>query len=109
MANSGKSGAGTPGPWEWSEGGHRLLHNVPASHSSTVLVIHDPVWQPTDADRALIAAAPELLEALESVERVVLEQRCERGTPWDLACVTIAQKVREFVTPAIAKAQGQPS
>ncbi len=25
---------------------------------------------------------------------VALEQRCERGTPWDLACVAIAEKIR---------------
>ena len=39
-----------------------------------------------------------LKEAL-TVERercatVALEQRCERGTPWDLACTTIAAAVR---------------
>jgi hypothetical protein len=25
-----------------------------------------------------------------------LEQRCERETPWDLACTTIAAKIREL-------------
>lgn len=25
---------------------------------------------------------------------LALEQRCERGTPWDRACVTIADKIR---------------
>lgn len=54
----------TPGPWEWNEGG-RLFHNSPASHSENVLVVHHPVWRPTPADARLIAAAPELYEALE--------------------------------------------
>lgn len=47
-----------------------------------------------------------LLEALERVERIVLEQRCERGTAWDTACVAIAEKVKAHVAPAIAKAKG---
>lgn len=25
---------------------------------------------------------------------IALEQRCERGTPWDLACVAIAKAIR---------------
>ena len=41
----------------------------------------------------------ERLRAALAVERercatVALEQRCERGTPWDLACTTIAAAVR---------------
>jgi hypothetical protein len=32
--------------------------------------------------------------AFEEAERVALEQRCERGTPWDLACTTIATCIR---------------
>jgi hypothetical protein len=43
-----------------------------------------------------------LREALRLTERVVHEQRCERGTPWDLACVTIAQKVREHIDAALS-------
>jgi hypothetical protein len=62
-----------------------------------------------DAKAALEASHhAELVEALRSVDRVVLEQRCERGTPWDLACVTIAQKVREHVAPVLAKIGGDP-
>jgi len=26
--------------------------------------------------------------------QVIYEQRCERGTPWDLACTTIAEKIQ---------------
>ncbi|EME0886759.1 hypothetical protein IPC1486_22855 [Pseudomonas aeruginosa] len=53
----------TPGPWQWSNG--RLLHNVPGEYSDTILDIQDKVWRPTEEDARLIAAAPELLEALE--------------------------------------------
>ena len=31
---------------------------------------------------------------IEACANVALEQRCERGTPWDLACTTIAEKIR---------------
>lgn len=41
--------------------------------------------------------------ALERAHVIVLEQRCERGTPWDLACVTIAQKVREHTDSALTR------
>ena len=42
----------------------------------------------------------ERLRAALAVERercatVALEQRCERGTPWDLACTTIAAAIRK--------------
>lgn len=38
-------------------------------------------------------------EAKSAIERercatIALEQRCERGTPWDLACTTIADAIR---------------
>lgn len=31
---------------------------------------------------------------IEVCANVALEQRCERGTPWDLACTAIAEKIR---------------
>ncbi|MGC6958483.1 hypothetical protein ACP0JK_26525 [Pseudomonas aeruginosa] len=54
----------TPGPWQWSNG--RLLHNVPGEYSDTILDIQDKVWRPTEEDARLIAAAPDMLEALQS-------------------------------------------
>lgn len=45
---------------------------------------------------------------------LVLEQRCERGTPWDLACVTIADKIMSaeeslaFARALAAPAEGTP-
>lgn len=56
----------TPGPWQWSNG--RLLHNVPGEYSDTILDIQDKVWRPTEEDARLIAAAPELLEALQDLD-----------------------------------------
>lgn len=38
-------------------------------------------------------------DALTNAYKIALQQRCERGTPWDLACVTIADLIE-------AQAQG---
>jgi hypothetical protein len=55
--------AQTPGPWEWREGW--LFHSDKQAMSSrTVLLIHEDKWCPTADDADLIAAAPDLLEAL---------------------------------------------
>jgi hypothetical protein len=35
-------------------------------------------------------------EAFKEAAMIALVQRCERGTPWDLACVTIAAAIREL-------------
>jgi hypothetical protein len=59
----------TPGPWAWSEGTgeyetsadlHRAEYNVGEADS---ILYHGADWPMTPADKALIAAAPELLEA----------------------------------------------
>lgn len=38
--------------------------------------------------------------AVETCATMALEQRCERGTPWDLACTTIAEKIRGLAVPS---------
>ena len=35
---------------------------------------------------------------LEEAATIALEQRCERNTPWDLACVAVAQAIRARIT-----------
>ncbi len=47
------------------------------------------------ADAALTAALPVIeAQTREACAGVALVQRCERGTPWDLACTTIAAAIR---------------
>ncbi len=41
-------------------------------------------------------AKPGWNEAIDEASRVIAEQRCERGTPWDLALVTALEKVRSL-------------
>lgn len=70
----------TPGPWHWENGGNRLAPvNVDPSRSAVHSILdadggygllgkpNDEVLAELDADRALIAAAPELLEALQAI------------------------------------------
>lgn len=55
----------TPGPWEVA-GGHIIGARVETG--SLAVVAECPVWHPhLDANLAVIAAAPELLEALQFV------------------------------------------
>jgi len=50
----------------------------------------------TDALHAAEERAAERMR--ERAECAAHEQRCERGTPWDLACVTIATAIRSLST-----------
>jgi hypothetical protein len=44
--------------------------------------------------RTLLDAVKEMAGERERCVTIALEQRCERGTPWDRACVTIAEFIR---------------
>lgn len=55
----------------------------------------------TAACAALLSERHRAEEAMrERAARAAYEQRCERGTPWDLACTTIAAAIRALpLTP----------
>lgn len=74
----------TPGPWDWQDG--RLIGDI---NGEGVAVLLDMA-----ANARLIAAAPELLAALEKVQ------------DWLAGCSTI-ETVRKEVRAAIAKAKGE--
>ncbi|HFX3315704.1 TPA: hypothetical protein ACRMUA_001603 [Pseudomonas aeruginosa] len=82
----------TPGPWQWNHG--RLLHNVAGEYSETILDIEEEAWRPTDDDSKLIAAAPELLDALVNLLPLISPLKAE------------SQQVAN-ASAAIAKATGQ--
>lgn len=98
----------TPGPWHWVEyDGDRELVTV----DGTAVVYHAASWPLHDANETLIAAAPELLAALEMMMPVL-------GRIWgdDALVAAMPQDVRDrfyaagdAVRTAIAKAKGQPS
>lgn len=70
----------TEGDWVWS--GDQLLANRPAQMCSVpVLVATDDRFSPSPADKALIAATPALLEALERAEGEVAEYEAMAKPP----------------------------
>ena len=86
----------TPGPWEWNKYG-ALLHE-----DEIVLGIDGGCRRcdyPNEADVHLIAAAPDLLEALESMLQSFLITQSLDDYPIDAPC----NKARA----AIAKAKGE--
>jgi hypothetical protein len=66
----------TPGPWRWKTEGIDELESLAGPSNSVcdfgVNIPHDsmPGNSPSNADKALIAAAPDLLAALKGVVRV---------------------------------------
>jgi hypothetical protein len=83
----------TPGPWRW-EGG-TLEQVTPDNNGDIILGLYDEFCTQIDnpADEALIAAAPDLLEALKEVVR------------WHSA--NMPRGLDEKVAAAIAKAEGR--
>lgn len=69
-----KDAGHTPKPWEWS--GLQLLGDCSDDSCSPVLIAQGDPFDPSEADKALIASAPELLEALKEI--VQFNDACER-------------------------------
>ena len=102
----------TPGPWEWTGdtlwGGQKALEEVlsvgddgkPYGFHSAVLVPH---WdgEQAVANARLIAAAPELYEALEAVELA-----CRMGIPPG-EVLSLNSTIRLAARAALAKARGE--
>lgn len=89
--------------------GSRLLTEVQksliaAAIGSCTCLTKSPslVYHTADCRYLKIASALESLDGLQNIvadvrnrcANIALEERCQRGTPWDLACVTIAEKIR---------------
>lgn len=72
----------TPGPWTFEAGGHGNCGMIVGKTS----VVCDFVDDPKEADARLIAAAPELLEALEEL----LYARTDKSEGMAIAAITKA-------------------
>jgi hypothetical protein len=81
------------------------LAALASNNSEKVCEINDFRNETIAALTTLQSREATLISALEHCEIIVLEQRCERGTPWDLACVTCAAKVREHINKALATSE----
>lgn len=103
----------TPGPWEWRDGDE--LRRARATrddgrYGDLVLVAsydydRGPYLNTTDANRALIAAAPDLLDASAAIGGAL-----SRGLMAHEGNVIIemSRAQAEAIVAAIAKAKGQP-
>lgn len=101
----------TPGPWLWD--GHTLKPAQPDPHRSAVHSILDAeggfgflgsdvhqTCAELDADRVLIAAAPDMLAALQAVAQKLGSRPYGTGS-------YLPKPIRDVVFSAIAKATGQ--
>ena len=111
-------GAHTPGPWKANDNGFvhpanktpaigtTMIHGMDEDFASTRGCCHAPPVEEREANARLIAAAPELLEALETLDREVemLEMFGETGTT---ASRSNVEKAQLAARAAIANATGQ--
>ncbi len=97
----------TPGPWDYDTGSilapdpdarHPDIHIAEIAHCDDEGRVASP--QPQDANRRLIAAAPELLEALD----YLLEQAVDRDLKNGIGLSEGEEDVRAKALAAIAKA-----
>lgn len=104
----------TPGPWQWTSDGHPIIdlarfrspgyYNNPELHGPNgedIITCGEYTVHNKVEDARLIAAAPELLNALEMAEATIV--RLERHAPGS------AQGTLDVVRAAIAKAEGRES
>lgn len=87
--------AHTPGPWSFIKGSGKLLSRIYDSDGKLVCIFGGP---PSDANARLIAAAPEMLLALQTIA----SRAPHRGT------VMLHEEELILITQAITKATGQP-
>jgi hypothetical protein len=107
------TGAHTPGPWKWwtSNSWRRLRHEEGRLTRDVLMPDVCRDGQPdicvTEADMALIAAAPDLLSAAIKLDRMalVIESAVRRANDGNYHAVLSALKAIEA---AIAKAEGRP-
>ena len=96
----------TPGPWMWDDNTLRPANPNPDTSSVHSILDAEGGWgfmgsdvhktcAELDADRVLIATAPELLEAL------------QRLLSWEIARLPVRSEDIAFARAAVAKAKGQ--
>ena len=99
----------TPGPWTydstWSLINGPKKEEVAAIHSGTIGDrVHRQQRAIADANARLIAAAPEMLEALKLLTTYVEEYK--RGKIWDINFVEVTNAINK-ARAAIARAEGK--
>ena len=110
IETAGPSTRHTPGPWDYDidyivapdpDGRHPDIYIAEIAHSDDEGRIASPQQQ--DANRRLIAAAPELLEALD----YLLQQTVDMDLKYGISLSEGEQEARAKALAAIAKATSQ--
>ena len=94
MTHPEQAAAHTPGPWEWIDDGLFQERNGDAVMVATFEYDRGADIEVSDADARLIAAAPDLLEALkrlESTARILPESMDEPGSAMSQARAAISR------------------
>lgn len=86
----------TPGPWQIE-----IIDGDPYVSRGSRLIAH---VQTQEDDARLIAAAPELLAALQEIEQLITSE--DSGSGWHLKVANMGKDTAERVRSAIAKAEG---
>lgn len=94
--------AHTPGPWKWEFSGSAGSWYL-WSGDRPLPIGGPPDIDPTAGDMALIAAAPDLLEALTDV----LDAIGALSNPHELTGLGLGQEAQDRIFSAIAKAEGR--
>lgn len=93
----------TPGPWSVSKYGddYNITYNTDGNWLATVYDDDDPFAGRPEADAHLIAAAPELLEALKAIQLQALQSSVNSAAnEW-------GREALDLANAAIAKAEGR--
>lgn len=98
----------TPGPWIFSGRDILSLHARAKASGPLVAIVDDNDDRVTEADARLIAAAPDMLEAIENCLWVFGDGRCPACDAWagdgeqhDETCPAV------YLLEAVAKAKGK--
>ena len=101
----------TPGPWQAVHEGHRLsvwAEGYGFIHTHEVPHVNTGATETANANARLIAAAPELLEALEEVRELIEGYVDVKDGDYGKPVANKAMQATQLIDEAIAKAEGRP-
>lgn len=96
----------TPGPWEIERGADEFLSYGCHVGPAVLLFARHPMGARCEADARLIAAAPDLLEALKDIEEYGVRRRESHGDTLEKRLMDTVEDIKEMARAAIAKATG---
>lgn len=96
----------TPGPWDWRRG--RLMHGDSVDDAGYPMpeIALESNYGTSEANARLIAAAPDLLAALEQIVAILSDDRCQVCKAWPGGDCAHDCEVG-IARAAIAKARGE--